>query len=41
MTIGITMCMIAALYVLPVFIELSQRKNSRQQARPESKPALR
>jgi predicted RND superfamily exporter protein len=41
MTIGITMCMIAALYVLPALIELSQRRNHSPRPRPESKPALR
>lgn len=41
MTIGIAMCMIAALYVLPALIELSSRRNNRQRPRPESHPALR
>ncbi len=40
MTLGITMCMIASLYVLPAMIELSQRRKSTQ-GRPKPQPAVR
>jgi hopanoid biosynthesis associated RND transporter like protein HpnN len=41
MMIGITMCMISALYVLPSLIELSRRSSGKPRSRPKTEPALR